>query len=222
MEDIQHWHLCDEVTIIQAVLLIVNEDPSHIQYYVENWNAEKRPKGYEAVFAALKNAIMSDTLKSNTRYEEGNNYCAEPDWHLTTIKVSTLKAWLQSRGYTEGFFFSDNVNEPDYLNKDNEFYAPKLATAVRAWQAITNDISLLNNKTPKQALEVWLKTNAKEFDLIDEEGNHIKQAIEDIAKVANWKPKGGATKTPTKESFIKPCTFNQDFATSYEDDDIPF
>lgn len=78
------------------------------------------------------------------------------------------------------------------LDPENPRYAPKLAAAVRAWQAVTDP----GTKTPKQATEKWLLEHAAEFSLTDEEGDPNKQGIKEVAKVANWKPLGGAPRTP--------------------------
>ena len=54
----------------------------------------------------------------------------------------------------------------------------------------------MEGKTPKQALLKWLGEHAAEFELAGEDGKPNESGIEEIAKVANWKPEGGAPKTP--------------------------
>lgn len=54
----------------------------------------------------------------------------------------------------------------------------------------------INGKTPKQALEKWLRENAADFGLTDEDGSPVNLAIEECSKVANWKLDGGPPKTP--------------------------
>lgn len=75
---------------------------------------------------------------------------------------------------------------PDYLDPNHPQHAPKLAAAVQAWQAVTNDPERLRGKTPKQAITQYLVDHAKFGEAV----------IEDIARVANWEPRGGAPKTP--------------------------
>jgi len=72
----------------------------------------------------------------------------------------------------------------------------KLAAAVRAWNEVTADPESLNGKTPKKALEVWLRKHANEYGLTNDDGNPNKLGIQEICKVANWKPAGGASPTP--------------------------
>ena len=52
MNKIDYWRLCDEFTILQAALLVVGEDPS-LAEWIENWDLDRRPEGYEAVKAAI-------------------------------------------------------------------------------------------------------------------------------------------------------------------------
>ncbi len=108
------------------------------------------------------------------------------------VQVESLKEWLVSRGFRQGFFFPERTETPDYLDPGNPRYAPKLAAAVRAWQAVTDPAG----RHPKQALTKWLRENAAEFDLTDDEGKPNETGIEETAKVANWQPGGGAPKTP--------------------------
>ena len=87
-------------------------------------------------------------------------YRTEPDWYLTTILESDLKEWLKSRGIKTGFFFPQADDTPDFLDKNHEHYAPKLAAAIKAWQAVNEEPDLLASKTPKKALIIWLRNNA--------------------------------------------------------------
>lgn len=219
MESIDFWRLCDEVTVIQAALLITDNDPTVDANYIENWNYERRPLGYEAAKTAMQNAIMAKRLPANIRYDahwrgygeepdisehiernEGKEIVVKklPDWQLTTVNVEDLRRWLLGRGFKSGFFFSEASEEtPDYLSEASPHYAPKLAAAVNAWLHVTKNPDLLNGKTPKQAIEKWLREHAAIYSLTKEDGSPNEQGIEDIAKVANWKPTGGAAKTPS-------------------------
>lgn len=87
---------------------------------------------------------------------------------------------------------SKGTGVPDYLNPNHPRFAPKLAAAVNAWLAVTDP----GPRTPKQALERWLRENATQFGMTNDDGAPINQAITECAKVANWAPEGGAAKTP--------------------------
>jgi len=76
------------------------------------------------------------------------------------------------------------------------YYAPKLAAANDAWKAVTSDKTWLRGRSPKKAIELWLKENAARYGLLNKDGTPNATGIEEIAKVANWKPAGGAPTTP--------------------------
>ena len=130
-------------------------------------------------------------------------YHSEPNWHKTTVAVEDLKAWLKSRRVTADFFFAPNDVIPPFLDSTQEKYAPKLAAAFEAWQAVTTDPSLSRNRTPKGALTYWLNRNAARFGLVKDDGLPNKLAIQEAAKVANWDTKGGAPKTPVEPTHPK-------------------
>jgi len=117
-----------------------------------------------------------------------------PDWSLSTIAREDLIDWLRRRGVSSGFFFPAGTDAPDYLDPGNPRYASKLAAAVRAWQAVTDS----GGASPKQALVKWLREHAAEFGLTDDEGKQNETGIDEVAKVANWQPGGGAPKTPSE------------------------
>jgi len=115
------------------------------------------------------------------------------DLYKSFVNVDSLKQWLRMKGFKTGFFFPEPVDTLDFLDPSNPRYAPKLAASVRAWQAVTD----AGKRSPKQALDKWLREHAVEYSLTNDEGKPIEQAIEECSKVANWSPKGGATKTPS-------------------------
>jgi hypothetical protein len=83
---------------------------------------------------------------------------------------------------------------PGYLDSTHPRYSPKLAAAVKVWLAM-EDESLVRGKPVMEAIQEWLTSGHKELGLTWE-GKINRTGIEEVAKVANWKPKGGATKTP--------------------------
>lgn len=251
MNGLDHWRICEALSIIQAALLFIGLDPSEdgVEENVEEWHASKRPPGYTAMKCALVNAIQGGQLSATLRYRgrkmreeifeqydveyadaiEGpgldeieirktwllkaeaprvvqidSNTPAEyengpvlicekfPNWYYSTVKVDDLREWLRGRGISSGFFFSEPKSEREYLDKQHERYAPKLAAAVSAWE----NAKVMPGKSPKSQLQKWLREHAANFGLTDKEGKLNQLGIEDVAKVANWQPSGGAPKTP--------------------------
>jgi hypothetical protein len=206
IDPLDYWRLCDELSVVQAALLIVGKDPSKLQHRIENMPPENRPAGYDAATAALVNAINRQRLPAHVvvTKDEMQWPTGEPDWYRTTIAVEDLCTWLRSRGIKTGFFFPDSQADPDYLSEFHASYSPKLAAAIESWKAVSADDQLRRGKSVKQALIVWLRQHANEFGLTKEDGNPNEQGIEDVAKIANWDTKGGAPKTPGSEELTRP------------------
>ncbi|MEC9346269.1 MAG: hypothetical protein VYB54_08575 [Pseudomonadota bacterium] len=206
MDDIDYWRLADELTIVQAALLVVGESPGPIAEYVEKWDAGERPPGYEAAKHAIKNALLNGRVKGSPVEEtavdwNGNEIGVVPgtaEIHHSLVDVLSLRNWLSDRGFRDGFFFPEKAGKPDYLDANNGRYAPKLAAAVGAWLAIGNTDDL-KGRHPKQALMKWLRENAASYGLTDDEGKPMETTLGEIAKIANWQPKGGAPKTPGQD-----------------------
>ena len=194
MEALDYWRLCDELSVIQAALLILGKDPSELQDFVETNSPQDRPAGYDAIQTALVNAIFAKHLRGRIGYTDESEY--QMSWHATTISVEDLKVWLKSKGITTGFFFPNEPSGPDYLAKSHPNYSAKLAAAIEAWQAVSLSADARRGKSVKQALVVWLRQHANEFGLTKEDGNPNEQGIDEVAKIANWDMKGGAPKTP--------------------------
>jgi hypothetical protein len=210
MEKMEYWRLCDELTAEQAALLLIGVDPADKKAFsIDNEWRTVPPEGFEAILAAVTGAVIQEAVQASivhaeiTRRIEDADGCMayetitteNPDWGKTKICVESLKRWLSHKGWRNNFFFPDMIEGvPDYLNPDHKFYAPKLAAAVKAWEAVTKSENLLKNKSPKQALDKWLRDHAREFGLTSKHGNPLNEAVEQISKVANWQPQGGAVK----------------------------
>ncbi len=195
MDPLDYWRLCDELSVVQAALLIVGEDPSTYRRVIDKQEPHNRPTGYEAAKAALKNAIRGKRLPGEIfiyQDEDGE----QEDLHRTNIMVADLQVWLRSRGIKTGFFFPAPEAEPDYLSKSHPNYSGKLAAAIEAWKAVSADDQLRSGKSVKQTLLIWLRQHANEFGLTKDDGSPNDQGIEEVAKIANWDTRGGAPKTP--------------------------
>jgi hypothetical protein len=60
MDALDYWRLCDDLSVVQIALLIVGEDPSQFQNYIDTQSPQNRPAGYDAAKAALVNAIKGN------------------------------------------------------------------------------------------------------------------------------------------------------------------
>ena len=131
MENLDYWLICDELSVNQAALLQVGVDPGE---KLEYW-----PVGYLAARTALRNAVRSGRLRATVRHtvpefwegDADSDLEGYEDWDRTTVVVDDLREWLLSRGIKTGFYFPNQRDVSDCLNKDHKRYAPKLAAALR-------------------------------------------------------------------------------------------
>ena len=180
MRKLTYSDWCEIINMHQITLLILSEDPEDIQKLIENSDSAKNQKSYyEAVRAALYDSLLSHPPQVlSTRV------------HNEPIKKSLT---LDSKGKPQ-FVFPRKSDQPDYLDTEHARYAPKLAAAVYAWLAM-GDQGLTVKKSPRQGLECWLRTHADEYNLTDAQGRPKESAIKECARIANWKPEGGAPKS---------------------------
>ena len=205
MDAWDYWRLRDELSVNEAADLIVGMLPGQLEAANEagasltTQDELRYTTSVRAVRAAITGAIRAGSL--TTRHplaDEGGAF----DLDKTFVAVSALKVWMSNKGIRNDFFCPDVVGLPAYLDPAHPYYAPKLAAAVRAWQAVTSDVSLLDNgKSVKKNLERWLIDHAIELGLVKKtDGKPNMEAIEDqISKVANWDEEGGAPKTPRRQ-----------------------
>lgn len=200
MENLEYWKLCDQLTIVEAALLLVGVDPSsEAGMFCESRDSYERPGGYDAAKNAIAAGLRARTIKGRLlTMNEGDGIHPLADYPVdvtqSTVEVQSLRSWLANRGIKSGFFFPAAVGAPDYLDPGNPRFAPKLAAAIQAWQAVTDP----NGKHPKQAVIKWLREHATRLGLADDQGRPNETAIEEVAKVVNWQPGGGAPRTPVR------------------------
>lgn len=223
MRSLDLWRLCDELNIVQAALLVCEYKNPDIWEYVESWDLDRRPQGYEAMKMAITVAVRTERVKGRVQLVNSSdaNIVSSIDYYESLVEVDSLKEWLSTKGYSSCAFITGQppapaglkqqappavqrrntqsapVVSPDYLNKYHPSYSPKLAAAIRAWEALQTDTNYNGKgKTIKGNLESWLSDHAADFDLVNGAGEVLKSTIGDIARVANWRPIGGAPKTP--------------------------
>ncbi|MNZ30542.1 hypothetical protein D3C78_478150 [compost metagenome] len=206
MDELDHWRLCDELSVIQAALLVIGVDPAgEVGAYCDGWQPHERPRGYEAAKAAIASALRRELISGELvpvfEYDINGNICGDVpgsiDLKESRVDVGSLRAWLGGRGFRSGFFFPDAERTPDYLDPAHPRYSAKLAAAVKVWQAM-EDGNLLSGKSERGAMEEWLTSRYRELGLVWK-GKINKTGIEDTAKVANWNDGGGAPRTPGSE-----------------------
>ncbi|MFC2952292.1 hypothetical protein ACFOOP_10155 [Marinicaulis aureus] len=235
MDSIDFWKLCDQLSIVHAALLVAGYNPSDHQS-VENVTLSGQPPGYDGAKHAILSGLRKGAIEGELKYEEPFNGNGEPYLciHSSYVDVESLKAWLISKNVREHFFFFPEAKVSEFLDRDHPRYSPKLAAAVTAWHWL-DDEAKLEGKTPKQAVQKWLRKHAAEYGICDDDGKPNESVVDSISQIVNWRTKGGAPRTPTKQDLEeKPISARTQMSvtrqtapktngTSYElDDDIPF
>lgn len=209
-----YWRLCDELTVVQASLLMIGLRPDYdgLAEYVMGYEPQRRPENFDAalrvISAGLQSGKIHGTLVRETRLVDvgEHEYADMPiegslNPSLSTVNALSVRAYLHEKGLRHGFFgptLFEKYSPPNYLSPIHPCYAPKLAAAVEAWLAVTDEGTTGAGGTPKQAIEKWLRLNAARLGLTNKDGGPNKLAIDEISKIANWNIKGGAAKTPSK------------------------
>lgn len=233
MDALLLWKLCERVTLFQAVMLGLGYDPQDMSH-CDVQHSRNKPKGYEALLTALKSALQVNSIQGeiegnwDEQYERFIKGTVNPD--TTMVNLNSVGQFLQGKGIDNPLCGQTGSSQlPDYLNPAHPCYAPKLAAAIQAWLAVVSDPKALGGKTPKAAMEKWLRLNAKTYGLTVKDGSPNNTGIEEICKVANWKQLGGAAKTnadaPAVAQEVQARThppLNYMETHSVLDDEIPF
>jgi hypothetical protein len=204
---LKYWRLSDALTIFQAAMLITGHDPEHFtSANLQHWTSV--PEGYGAAKNALIVAVRNGSLKGRIVGEQGFDEIDEPmgeipgtvDIDATYIEVPSLIEYLKMRNFDSEVFGSLAVDKPNYMNSSSPYFAPKLAAAVDAWLYVSSHTNELSVGTPKSRIEKWLREHAVSYGLTKPDGSANEEAIQQISKIANWRPEGGASKTPARHT----------------------
>lgn len=225
MSALAYWGLCQTFSIVQAAFLFCGRDPSNVDSQVERMR-KYHPEGYVPVKTSLLNAVVSGRLKAQISlvYYDEHGESRDVDIHRTQIAREDLDEFFDA-GPVHGHFFGRRFNNAfGSSGGGSAGQMPlKLNAALKAWAAVSSDTLLVRGKTPKQALKAWLVEHADELGLRKRDGELNAAGIDEICKVANWKPEGGATPTPVALPAPAPAQV-EDFSTYAVDldDEIPF
>ena len=189
MDELDIWRLSDQLTVSEAAHLFIGIAPGRVE--AEREQGREMPRQIAARYQtdlraaltaisgglrrqAIKGTVVPDA-KETADGSDGPTLLESIDVDRSTIEVDSLRHWLRARGVTDSFFYHAVADQPDFLDQSHQRYAPKLAAAVSAWQAVTNP----GTRSVKQALEHWLREHAIDLGLVNDEGELIKLVITD-------------------------------------------
>jgi hypothetical protein len=176
------------------------------------------PSGFRPLLSILLDAIADGTLPAQIAYLTWSTYdrVRKPakyinprpireingfdkwliDLSMTQIRVADLQDFLNKRPIPNEFLTSGPPAGEAFRHKDHANYSAKLAAAVACWEFLATHPELIRGISVKQAAVNWLTQHAVDYDLLLLNGKPNSQGIDEIAKIVNWQPQGGAPKTP--------------------------
>ena len=112
MEDFDYWRLNDDLSIIEAALLVIGEDPGKLAPDVEKHVAQNQPRGYMAarngIAGGLRKGLITGNLMPLDDVDWNGNVVGEihgsTDFAYSRVDVESLKQWLLNRGILSSLF----------------------------------------------------------------------------------------------------------------------
>ena len=202
MDAIDYWGFSDQYSIINAAFLIIGCNPDDYDRVYPNEKNSNLPDGFNAVKTALMLAAISGSIDTVTiKWHDPTAFDDKQlDFYETTISADALENFCLKQGYRAEFFERRRKRkEQSDHSLQTKRYPPKLRAALDAWSAISSDPDSIRGISPKEALKRWLSANASSYGLLNKNGTPNETGIEEVAKVANWKPEGGANPTPSSK-----------------------
>ena len=198
LEELEAAGVIETLTIVEAALIApdFDLDAPELFWFPEDLKLPcyKRPNIARHGLIGKINAIYCALYRREIKGFFSTGDENRSPHYESSVYTDSLFRWINS-GAVRILPGRDRLrNEHDCTDSNNPRYAPKLAAAVSAWQHVTDP----GGKHPKQALAKWLREHASDFCLTDAKGKPNETGIEEVAKVANWRPGGGSPKTPNK------------------------
>jgi len=204
MTKLDSWLLSHALNVVEAALVFAGLDPSDLAHSVEGMFPEEQPGEYKAMKRVLIEALRARLIEGEIVPEQqqldfdGNSVelAGTVDLKRSRVFMESATDYLSRRGHPIPMRGAMQQPTPPYLDSENTCFSFKLSAAIRVWQALTQE-GALPAKSVKQSMVRWLKLHAQELGLTNPDGSPNATGIEEIAKVANWKPGGGVPKTPS-------------------------
>src|SRR6185312_2030972 len=137
------WNLAEALNVYQIALLSAGYDPAEFEdIYQSNWSKQVKTDT-AAYLTTIKGAVLTGKIECEKEYDQ-QDFDRGVDWSASLIDIQSYVRWLKERNHQDKFFNCEfwRPDESDLdrlLSPWGKFYAPKLAAAVSAWQAVTTD-----------------------------------------------------------------------------------
>ena len=195
------WLLAEELTVRQAALLLLNEDPERWPYAESIPTEQNRPKNYAAARQVISSALVSGKVKgqvvpkTETVYSNAGADSREEtivgsvEGDQSTIQMNSLKDWLASKNITVEQFMGLSSTSEDFSDREAQSYSPKLAATVAAWRHVKQN--RISGLSIKQQLADWLGENGARYWPDEDSAKVTDTFVKEAARIANWDADGG-------------------------------
>lgn len=192
------WRLQETLTIEEAVMLMYGLVPEgYNRHFLSGKLRGQWPSGMLPTVHLVSRAIQGEKIIGEI---VKSSFSGEVDILKSTVNQKSLIKFLIEQNISDEFFNRVPISEADYLNPSHPAYTPKLAAAIITWKAVVQNFEKVNTLgTPKQRIQRYLIDNADRLGLTKGDGSLNNVAISEIAKVVNWKTKGGVAPTPVSK-----------------------
>ena len=178
------------MTVTQAALYLSGHNPSFGADIVESQIDLERPKNYDPIKQIILGGLRRGEIKGHlvplygcdaggSRSPIDHSIDPEP----VDDDMNSVQIFLEARGLKLASR-ARKSRLPDKLRASKDAFLAGLKSIP------------LRGKTRKQVLTDWLKQNAAEYGLVDDRDKPITHSIDEIARVANPDPAGGAPERP--------------------------
>lgn len=171
-DEFEGWQYIDELSVNEAVLLIVDVDPMSVNIKEESFKQHESYQKFILMKRKLTEAISSKSLKLPERIQylwtsEDNRVCTHCDWDRTKISPAVLRPWLEEHQIPSNFFFP-STPEAGHMNQKTSQPASEHTTSeIRALEAEKDDLRKRFEETEAANRSLEEGKKAVEADLHD-------------------------------------------------------
>lgn len=180
--DLKGWAYVEILTVVEASFLAAG-------YYPGDPDGARAAYPFQLAMCMAIQRGEIETVQAYTREFTGELAPALPgesvDAEWTKVSFQCAAQYFGSKG--EWPFSKAPVVGEEAKPVEGRALPNELQAALEAFRAVSNDPEALRGRSVKAALLSWLEVNKPGLSVL---------ARERIATVANWRPSGGAPRTP--------------------------
>lgn len=160
MKPRERWKYIDEVSLFEAVMLILDIEPNRLTGPEDKFNSEK----YDQIIDVLKADILNGKIKDNNPSKPPHHGHFEP-----FISLNSLKSWIELNNVSAPFFERLRVSKP--VAASDLISLVLLSKAVALWYSMKIPEAydwILNNISELSIYEIGPSTLPEQLEKSDE------------------------------------------------------